>query len=354
MPKRLKNIRHWKGGWQAYTEIRGKTHAKSFPLSTTVPAMREWLAKERKQFAKASDASGTFGADIAEYKRRIKAMPTYHQKAAHLELWARALGRERPRRTITATEIDAVMQKWLKTPSRPKRGRPSGPHGLDPQTVRKRRTSLLSLFVTLDGKAAENPVRASKNPKPPKAEVRGTDYATIARILAKMPKYRDTKNGMPKELSLTTLRVEVLAYTGLPPGLLATIERGAVNFDAGTVRVQGRLKGDGTEARTLPLTSHGIAAFRRFHAADAYGDFAVENVNISFQRACRRAGVSGLTLYDLRHSFGAQMYRTTRDEKTVGRFLLHAENSTQTARYRKAADADVDRAAAVAFGAGLK
>lgn len=80
----------------------------------------------------------------------------------------------------------------------------------------------------------------------------------------------------------------------------------------------------------------------------------MENVNISFQRACRRAGVNGLTLYDLRHSFGAQMYRATRDLKTVGRFLLHAEGSTQTARYAKAADADVDAAAVAAFGSTLR
>lgn len=356
MPRRLKNIRPWKGKWQAYTEVAGKPKAKSFALNTPVAEMREWIDKIRKQRRPPTDVAGSFGADIETYKKRITALPTFKQKAAHLELWAQALGRDRPRRTITATEIDAIMQGWLSTPSRPakgKRGRPSGPHGIDPQTVRKRRTSLLSLFVTLDGKAAENPVRATKNPKPPKAEVRGTDYATIVRILAQLPTYRDTLKGSPPKLSETKLRIAVLAYTGLPPGILSALNRDDVNLGAATVRIAKRLKGGGVEARTPPLTPHGVAAFRALINAGALRPFSVPAVNISFQRACRRAGVTGLTLYDLRHSFGAQMYRVTKDEKTVARFLLHAENSTQTARYRKAADAEVDRSAAAAFGARL-
>ncbi len=353
MPRRLKNIRPWKGGWQASTYIGdGKSLAKSFPLNTPVSEMRAWIDDTSKQRLVPSPLKGSFGADIETYKRRISALPTYKQKAAHLELWAHTLGRDRPRRSITATEIDAIMQDWLRTPSTPTKGRPSGPHGLDPQTVRKRRTSLLSLFVTLDGKAAENPVRGTRNPVPPKPEIRGTDYATIARILEQLPMYRDTAEGQPVQLSKTRLRIAVLAYTGLPPGMLAKVTAPDLNLAVGTVRVGRRAKGGGVEARTLPLTPEGLKAFRAFHVEHLYGTFSVEAVNKSFQRACRRAEVTGLTLYDLRHSFGAQMYRTTKDLKTVGRFLLHTEGSTQTARYAKAADSEVDRAAAAGFCPG--
>lgn len=356
MPRRLKNIRARNGKLQAYPWIAGKPRYKTFPKNTSTDVIREWIAKAEKRFAAPKHVDGSFGADIEEYKKRITALPTYKQKAAHLELWARALGRDRPRRTITAGEIDAVMQGWLTTPSRPakgQRGRPSHPSGIDPQTVRKRRTSLLSLFVTLDGKAAENPVRASKNPKPQKAEIRGTDYGTIKRILAQLPTHRDTLEGSPTKLSLTKLRIAVLAYTGLPPGILSKLGPSAVDLAGAKVRVAKRIKGGGVEARTLPLTVAGAKAFRALIEADGLKPFAVAPLNVSFQRACRRANVTGLTIYDLRHSFGAQMYRTTKDDKTVGRFLLHAENSTQTARYRKAADAEVDRAAAAAFGASV-
>lgn len=354
MPRRLKNIRPWKGKWQAYTEVGGKPRYKSFPKNTSVAVMREWVEKTKKQGQRPVAVDGSFGADIAHYLKRIAALPTYKQKAAHLELWGQALGRDRPRRTITAGEIDAVMQHWLVTPTRPKKGRPSGEHGLDVETVRKRRTSLNSLFSKLDGKSAENPLRDAKLSKPLEAEIRGTDYPTITRIIAAMPDYKDTLKGSPKKVSASKLRVAALAYTGLPPGILATVRPEHVNLAARTVRVGKRKKGGGVEPRTLSLTPQGTAAMKALMKAGALVKFSPSALNMVFKRACRRVGVSGLTIYDLRHSFGAQMYRSTKDEKTVGRFLLHAENSTQTARYRKAADAEVDRAAADNFGRAIK
>jgi hypothetical protein len=56
-----------------------------------------------------------------------------------------------------------------------------------------------------------------------------------------------------------------------------------------------------------------------------------------------------MRLYDLRHSFGAELYRRTGDLATVARFLGHAPGSTVTARYALGANAHVDRAAAAAF-----
>lgn len=350
MPRKLKNIRWRRGKPQAYTEVGGKARYKTFPRSTPAKVIREWVDRTAKQHPRIVSLDGSFAADIEAYLKRIVAMPTYKQKKAHLELWAQALGRDRPRRTITPGEIDGVMQLWLKTPSTPKRGRPSGPNGLDPQTVRKRRTNLNSLWVKLDGKAAENPVRATGNPKPPKAEVRGTDYGTIERILDAMPVYRDTLKGTPKKLNASRIRSGVLAYTGLPPGILGTLTKADVNLKAATMHVEHRLKGGGVEARTLPLTAQAVVWFRLFDAADLYGTYSPEALNVAFKRACRRIGIFGLTIYDLRHSFGAEMYRLTKDRATVARLMLHAENSTQTARYSKAADAEVDRAAVTAFG----
>ena len=58
-----------------------------------------------------------------------------------------------------------------------------------------------------------------------------------------------------------------------------------------------------------------------------------------------------MRLYDLRHSFGAEIYRLTGDLATVARFLGHAPGSTVTARYALGANAHVDRAAVDAFNA---
>jgi integrase len=333
-------VRTWKGKRQAYIQVHGKTYSKSFPLNTPDATLQKWRTDQRVKYAGVEVNAGSFAADIRDYLSQVSAMPTYRQRAAHLELWARALGRDRSRASITTADINRVLNHWLKTPSKPAKGakgRPSAPTGIAPATVRKRRTALLSLFTTLDGEDAQNPVRASVNPRPPKAEARGMDYATIARILDAMPE------------SVTKRRVAVIAYTGLPPALLETIRAGDVDLRAGTVRVQPRRKGAGVEAATLELTPQGIEAFR---ALGVYGRFAVEAANKSFQRACKRVDVLGVTLYDLRHSFGAHMYRVTKDLSTVARFLLHASLTT-TERYAKSAMREVDRDAAARAGAAI-
>jgi integrase len=321
--------------------VNGKLRTKQFPLDTPLDEMRAWRDDQVDTYATSVPASGSFAADIYTYLQRVAAMPTRKQRAAHLALWAQALGGARARRTITPTEIDQVLQEWLLTAA--------------PATVRKRRTALQSLFVTLDGKLARNPVKATANPKPPKPEARGLDYLVIARLIAAMPTMQSTRPGTVPRPALGAVRVAVLAYTGIPPGQLQNVRATDLQLTAGTVRLHGRRKGRGTAPQTLPLTAEGLAAFKAFHAANAYGRFATEALNLSFKRAAKRIGIDPTTvhLYDLRHSFGMELYRVTRDLATVARFLGHAPGSVVTARYAQGANAHVDQAAAAAFSAAL-
>jgi integrase len=357
--RKLIGLRRKRGKWQARVEIRDREYTKTFALDTPLSEMRTWREQQLDAHggpARSPDPAQSFAADVARYLLRIAAKPTAKQQAAHLALWLEALGRDRPRRSITATEIDAVLQRWLLTPTTPARGRPSGPDGLAPGTVRKRRSTLQSLWVKLDGKAAANPVKATTNPPPPKPEARSLDYRVLERAIAAMPSARSTKPGAVRRVSLAKIRARVIAYTGIPPGLLKTITPHDLSLTESTVRIVPRHKGAGVEARTLPLTPQGRDAFRAFHAAHAYGPFSTEALNRSFKRGCAHAGLDPTTvhLYDLRHSFLAQIYRVTRDLATVGRLGLHAEGSTIPARYAKGANAEVDRAAVAAFGAALR
>lgn len=252
--------------------------------------------------------------------------------------------------------VHGPAQEWLVTPTSPapgKKGRPSGPDGLSKGTVRKRRRTLQSLWVKLDGKQAANPVKGTTNPKEPKAEARGLTYVVLEQAIAAMPDHRSARPGTVTRRSLSKIRARVIAYTSIPPGLLKKIRPTDLQLTAGTVRIVPRNKGGGVEARTLPLTPEGLAAFRDFHAINAYGPFATESLNRSFKRGCKRIGLDPATvhLYDLRHSFGTELYRIKGDLATVARFMLHSEGSPITARYAKGANVDVDRAAAAAFGA---
>lgn len=343
MPRKLVGIRRRRGGWRVHVRVHGTLYTKQFALLTPVEDMRDWRTEQRGRYGAARATTGSFGADIQTYLGRVAAMPTYHQRAAHLELWAKALGRDRPRCSITAEDVDRVLQRWLETRK--------------PATVRKRRTALQSLFARLDGKKARlpNPVKASDNPKEPKPEVRALDYLLIASAIAAMPETRDVRRGLPRPPSLAPIRARVLAYTGIPPGILKQVHPTDLQLTAGTLRVVPRHKGAGVEARTLPLTSEALAAFKAFHAANAYGGFATESLNRAFKRGCKKAGLDPrrVRLYDLRHSFLTELYQVTGDLATVGRLGLHAEGSKVTARYAKGANQTVDTKAVAALGQKL-
>lgn len=343
MARKPKGIRRRRAGWAVNVRVNGKLYHTTFPLATPLQEMKDWREDQIEKFGGERSVSGGFGTDIDTYLGRVSAMPSYKQRKAHLELWAKALGRDRPRRSITAEEIDLVLQEWLET--------------LAPATVRKRRTALQSFFVKMNGKKSRlvNPVKGSENPKEPKAEARAIDYLAIERAIAEMPDQRDTKKGKPRLVNQSKIRARVIAYSGIPPGLLKKVQAHDLQLTAGTVRISPRNKGGGVEARTLPLIPEALAAFKDFHAANCYGSFATESLNRSFKRGCKRAGLDPATvhLYDLRHSFLSQVYRVTRDLATVGRLGLHAEGSKSTARYAKGANQEVDQAATEAFTAAL-
>jgi integrase len=339
MRRKLTGIRRRRGGWRVEVRIRGKLHTHQFAIETPIAEMREWREDQVDTFGGECTTAGSFGADIQTYLGRVATMPSYKQRAAHLELWAHALGRDRPRRSITTGEIDGVLQGWLETRK--------------PGTVRKRRTALQSFFAKMDGKKSRlvNPVKAADNPTGSKPEARALDFFRIADALNAMPELRATKKGRPPRLSLSKIRARVLAYTGIPPGILKHVRPTDLSIADATVRVVPRHKGAGVEARTLPLTAEGLAAFRAFHAANAYGPFTTESLNRSFKRGCAAAGLdaASIHLYDLRHSFLTALYLVTRDLATVGRLGLHAEGSKVTARYAKGADQAVDAAATAAL-----
>lgn len=345
--RRLEGIRPKRGKWQAYVDCPDKQHTKTFPLSTPRAEIEAWRAREALQYgaAQRAPAADSLQARVQAYltRRRAQQMPTVKQRAAHLELWLQALGRDRSPHSVTSAEIDQVLESWHT-------------EELGRGTVRKRRTALQSFFAWLHGKTGSNPVKGTINPTPPKAEAREIAYPLIERAIAAMPVWRAATPGAPRVRSLAPIRCRVIAYVGLPPGILQAVLPDDLSLHARTVRVPGRKKGEGTEPRTLRLTDEGLAAFTAFHQANAYGSFATESLNRAFKRGCKRgAGLNPKTvhLYDLRHSFLTQVYRVTRDLATVGRLGLHAEGSVVTERYARGANADVDAAAAAAFSQAL-
>jgi integrase len=362
--KKWAGIRRRGNRWQAYVKVGGRFRPKYFPLTTPPDEMQDWREAQKKKFAPRVDSAGSFGADIQAYGRRKAAMPTIDQRLAHLELWAQALGRDRPRTSITAAEIDQVMQGWLTTPTnqpdptiRGRRGRPSAPSGLSKETVKKRRGALRAFYNTMNGskKDGVNPVRSSACPVvSTDLEARGIPMADAARIVAAMPEWVAVKKGAIPVQARGRLFADAMLWTGLSPNLLNAIRPGDLALDAAvpTMRIRGRDKGQGVEARTIPICPQAVAAFRRIAAAGAFGQLPA-NLNQGLKRAARRLAIAvpaDFHLYDLRHSFGSALYRQTRDEGTVGRALMHATRSRMARRYTEAAHHEVDAAGVAALG----
>jgi integrase len=362
--KKWAGIRRRGNRWQVFVKIAGKFRPKYFPLTTPPEEMQEWRDAEKTKYAPRVDSAGSFGADIQAYLRRKAAMPTIEQRAAHLELWAQALGRDRSRTSITAEEIDQVMQVWLMTPTnqpdptiRGRRGRPSAPGGLAKETVKKRRAALRNFFNVMNGskKDGVNPVRSSQCPiVSTELEARGILMADAARIVAAMPEWVDVKKGAIPIRARGRLFADAMLWTGLPPILLNAIRPGHLALDATvpTMGIRRRDKGQGVEARTVPIGPQAVTAFRRIAAAGVFGQLPA-NLNQSVKRAAKRAGVSvpaDFHLYDIRHSYGSALYRQTRDEGAVGRALIHAKNSRMARRYTEAAHREVDAAGVAALG----
>ena len=71
------------------------------------------------------------------------------------------------------------------------------------------------------------------------------------------------------------------------------------------------------------MTRRGLEALVRFAELDCWGGFSNASLNKSFKRACAKVGLSGKRAYDLRHTFGTEMYRRTHDPLVVQQLMLH-------------------------------
>lgn len=144
----------------------------------------------------------------------------------------------------------------------------------------------------------------------------------------------------------------VLATTGLPHKLIMALRPEDIDWDGRRVLAHPRRKGTGTAKVWLPVSAVAIKALRAFDRADAWGAFSTSSLRKAWLRACRTVGLIGVRPYDLRHAYGALLYRQTGDLATVQRLLLHADIRT-TQRYAGEAEADLDARAVAGAGRDL-
>lgn len=314
-------------GYRASIRINGVLYQKRFPTNTDLLVVKQWRLRQEMRHRRGRANSGRFIDDALRYLESVTAMPTFAQRSQHIHEWITVFDTQQ-RDTITAAQITAQLHTWRAG------GQSAG-------SVNKRRSALMHLFTTLDGKAEPNPVKDTPKFQEPAPAPKALPYSWITRIFTAMPE------------SKSKARLMVIAYTGIPHAQIATITADHVNLRARTVAVEGRRKGAGTGARIVPLTDDGVKAFRLMKKLKAWGPFSRATLRIVFRRACKRALKNeDFTPYDLRHSFGTEMYRASGDMRAT-QILMGHSTPQLTHRYTLAA-VDPRVAAAVKRFRGAK
>lgn len=337
MPKHLTRTPH---GTQARIRLNGQCYSRHFPTGTSAYVIERWLLTTRLNHGRTDmTPSGLFRDDARVYLAAVAAMPTFPTRQQHIEEWIAVFGQRR-RDTITPTEIAAALQTWRTTPREARHGRDATRTvTLGASACNQRRTALMHLWTTLDGRHAPNPVRSVPKFRPPAAPPRALPYATIRKILD------------PLRPSKTKARLLVLAHTGLPHAQIMQLTPSDVNLRAKTVTVHGRQKGAGTASSIRPLSREAVAAFRLFAKVQAWGRFSASTLRIRFRAACVAAKVPPLTPYVLRHSYGTELLRLTGDLHATQALMGHSD-PRQTQRYASgASDARVTAAIKALDGA---
>jgi len=284
-----------KGGYQA---------SKRWPPTATLAAMKAWRQEQKLRghrpelFADPDEQRGTFADDARDYLQleKVQRMPTKDQRVQHIEEWIRIFG-HRDRTTIQPHEIQRALDTI--------RAR------LSAGSANKRRTALMDLWTTLDGRHQANPVKATR-PFPEAEPIpRAPELANVLALLKTMR--TDTDFALK-----CRARAMVIAWTGWPHAIVKQLQpTDYPEWKKGRAFVAGRRKGKGARARWLPLLPEAVKALRAFHTADAYGWFSNSTLHKRITATCQAAKLPALRPYDLRHFFLTLVAVTTRDERAV-------------------------------------
>lgn len=299
-------IRETPTGYQTYVWVKDPTRtrggyqaSKRWPKTASLAEMKQWRPKRKYAHPETvSPDATTFSEDVRDYtfRDKVQRMPTCDERCRHMDEWVAIFG-HRARATIQPHEIQKALDRM--------RGH------LSAGSVNKRRTALMDLWTTLDGKHQANPVKGTRAYEEPTPEPRAPAFLTVLQIIDAMP----TKTDYGKKCKA---RLQVLAWTGWPHKIIKQLEPSDLeHWKRGEAFVKRRKKGKGARARWLPLLPEAVHALLEFHKADAYGYFSNSSLHTRVAATCDRLELPHLRPYDLRHFFLTLVAITTRDERAV-------------------------------------
>ena len=321
-----------------------------FPFGTPIAVMLAWRDAQIAELKPArrlvdrgrpsSPSAPTILREDVEQYLAEKLPPTMHPDTrAQFTRWLRKaaetdLGRY-PRQAITGALWSTLVDQWARTgiPATPGDGGrrrivPPGPLAVD--TVNKIRVCFIQFYEAMDrGLERQNPARFIPWRKPDHPEARGIPMAQALAIVAQVPPG-----------TRTAARLLLMVTLGLRPVEIMRIKPATDWRRAERTLIVRTAKGG--RARTLPLTDEAIAALEQLDRLKGWGTFTSAPAARMFHTAVAKAGLSALEPlrpYDLRHAFGTEAYRLTKDIKATAEAMGH-KNLSQTERYVAGAVSD--------------
>lgn len=241
---------------------------------------------------------------------------------------------DRARDTISGVAIKTVLAQWE---------RERVPHW----TRHHLRQALSQFFTALNGKSGCNPVRDTSWQRPQRSVPRAIDYSVIQSIFDEIPDYVwTTKEGKTGPRCRSKIILMLEAATGWHPAMLNRIRPQDLNLKSG-VATTWREKGGRRRVVTAQLVDDAIAPFKLFVAEKMFGRVRARAAARAWATAMKKAQAKwsakrpGIPFpvpencrpYDLRHSFGTEMYKRCGDERAVGEMVGHAPGSSMTPQY---------------------
>lgn len=324
----------------------------TYRLGTDLRTIRAWRARAEAELLETAprgpgSLEGTLATDIPMFLNLLAQGRRREDFRMLLAQWRASPLGDVPREDISRDHIIEQLARWEET-------------GVAVSTRNHRLRALRTLYHTLDGVDAPHPTDKIKKTKEPAAEPRSLPMPLVMLILSKIPDRGRPLNGTRPAYSELKIRLQVMAWTGMPPAQLLRLRPQHVDFAAARVYLQPRRKGKGSRGAWVTLMPPAVDALRAFAIAELWGrPWSRSSLRKSWCGAIRRtrtlltkeaaetgdrAVLEQFTLcvppkcrpYDLRHSFATEAYRLTGDLRVVADLLQHATLET-TKRYTEGA-----------------
>lgn len=319
------------GGFEVVARVGQLARRRRFALDTDPEDLRKWRDAQvhalREGQGPTADPSTLAGA-IERYITQVGCTDTAELGA--FKSWIARHG-SLPRRRLTPGLCVQAFEVWKQT--------------FSPQACYYRRLVLRKLWHALDGPTASTPVDAITIKRPRAGRPVWVDDATILAVYASLVAARTPK---PDHLRKTTRRKAsttkwdqkaparflVLATTGQRPAQLKRAQPEDVQLwpEAldGIAGIWWVRPAKGGERIPVYLNPEMAEAWRRFLAADAWGDYDAR----SFAKTIRRHGWPvGVRPYNTRHAVGLTLSESGADLADIQSHFGHTDSKTTRAFY---------------------